>query len=275
MSVDGFGLLSSDLAHDVYAEIQRLFAAGASANEIQSQIESYESEFADELDEDSYLAAALKGFWEIGVSTATLHRRLRALIESGAVRSRWSASLGPRLASSRQRALQRLLERTASENPTPRRQPTRKRKRRVAAYEVGDCIELHHRDLNFHCLICAVYPYRNSYSYYVVPLRLRGSSSLAAFGRGRYVGHMIGHYAAPSGNVFGPHGTTASQRALLQPEMQIALLGRLPLDQSTFAPGFFRGTQARPDALASELERIQATAHRYESYPVSTLFREA
>ena len=274
MSIDGAGLLSSDLAHDVYTEILQLFAAGVSAGEIQSHIESFESDFSDKVDEDSYLAAALKGFWEVGAPTQMLHRRLSALLESGAIRSRWSDELGVRFATSREKTIHRLLLKTATPNPRPKRQPRQNGERAKPLHDVGDCLELGHDHSRFRCVICAVYPYRQSYAYLLVPLHSGGSADSIDLRDSRYVGHMVGHYAAPSGYVYGVHGAIATQRVLNDSNLNVIVIGRLLLDESAYTSGGGAGIHSRADSMLGELARTLTNTRRGESFSTSTLLKQ-
>lgn len=275
MSSDGPGLLASDLAHDVYSEIHAAFRAGASAEEIQKRVNRYESDFSDELDEDSYLAAAVKAYWEIGLSVPAIQQRLTSLLKSGAAYERWSNAIGPKLAAKRREVLRKLLEQTATANPKPRVRPRVGVEPAKAIYEVGECIELNSEGRSFVCTVCAVHPYRKAYVYYLVPIEAKSPSSLPSLRCSRFFGHMIGHYLAPSGYVFGPHGASATQRVLLAKNLQVTRLGKLPLDPSTYTPGGGVGTQVHVDRLLTELDRIRSNTLGYKRYSIAKLLGEA
>lgn len=55
MSIDGVGILKSDLAHDVYNKILDLHDAGLDYPQIQERMSSYEESSVDDLDLEIYL----------------------------------------------------------------------------------------------------------------------------------------------------------------------------------------------------------------------------
>ena len=70
MSIDGPGILDSDLAHDVYNNILDLYDAGTPVGELRRQIATFEELLSDDLEKELYLAASAKAYWEIGLLTA-------------------------------------------------------------------------------------------------------------------------------------------------------------------------------------------------------------
>lgn len=275
MSLDGIGVLSNDLAHDVFTTIKQSFAAGASVDDIRRQIAAYESDFVDEIDEDCFLAAALKGLWDIGISALDLRQRLLLLVENNVVQARWAAAAGDGVARKRVAVLRRLLERTELSNSNGPGRPPHRRKVRGPIYEIGDCLELHHGERTYRCLVCAVHSYGQTHAYYLVPLLLKGTASLGSLRRSRYIGHLIGHHAAQSGHVCGPHGTSVAQRVLLSSEVGVQTIGRLPLDPTLYVPGVGRGVCRVAASAIDDLERICANPRRMESFATRTLLRAA
>ncbi len=275
MSIDGIGVLSNDLAHDVFTTIKQSFAAGASVDDIRRQVATYESDFFEELDEDCFLAAALKGLWDVGISAPDLHQRLLLLVETNVVQARWAAAVGDGVARKRVVVLRRLLERTELPNPNGLRRPTQRRKVSGPIYKIGDCVELHHAEQTYRCVVCAVHSYGQSHAYYLVPLLLKGTASLGNLRRSRYIGHLIGHHAAQSGYVCGPHGTFVAQRVLSSSEVSVQAIGQLPLDPALYVPGVGRGVHRNAASAIDDLERICVNPLRRESFAMRTLLGAA
>ena len=55
MSIDGPGILQSDLAHDVYNEILDLWDAGLAITELRTRVAAYEESLADDLEKSILL----------------------------------------------------------------------------------------------------------------------------------------------------------------------------------------------------------------------------
>jgi len=104
MSIDGPGIIASDLAHDTYNEILDLYDADLPIDEIRSRIASCERELQDEMELEIYLAASAKAFWEIGHLKQSHIDRLAHLVDSGASLALWDAP-GDSLAKKRKTAL--------------------------------------------------------------------------------------------------------------------------------------------------------------------------
>jgi hypothetical protein len=113
MSIDGPGILASDLAHDVYNQILDLCDAGTDVEEIRHRISEIEAALLDDIDLEIYLAACAKAFWEIGHLAPALHHKLTALIERGTSQELWSQAGDESLAKARKLAVQRLLRQIA------------------------------------------------------------------------------------------------------------------------------------------------------------------
>src|SRR5262245_17512431 len=120
MSIDGPGLLESDLGHDVYNEILDLYDAGLEVSSIRERLRSLESELIDDLEQEIFLATALKSFWDIGHSQQDLRARLVDLITSGRSAAEWQRVADPTMAKARAALLTRLLRQTSSARARPR-----------------------------------------------------------------------------------------------------------------------------------------------------------
>ena len=58
MSIDGPGILESDLGHDVYCQIMDLYDAGVSAEQIRQRIAQFEASLFDDMELEIYLSAS-------------------------------------------------------------------------------------------------------------------------------------------------------------------------------------------------------------------------
>ncbi len=111
MSIDGPGILESDLGHDVYNEILDLYDAGVPIEELRNRIAAYNDPSSTDLDKEIYLAAAAKAYWEIGQLPDALQAELSQIIQSGRSLKEWAQCGDTALARSRKIALDRLLRR--------------------------------------------------------------------------------------------------------------------------------------------------------------------
>src|SRR5687768_11014708 len=123
MSIDGPGLLESDLAHDVYNDILDMYDSGLEISSIRERLTSIESELDDDLDQEIFLAAAAKSFWEIGHAQEDLRVRLAELITSGRSAAQWEQTIDSKAAKERSAVLARLLRQIdcARTKPRPRK----------------------------------------------------------------------------------------------------------------------------------------------------------
>ena len=72
MSIDGTGIIDSDLAHDVYDEILDRYDAGVEPDDIRARISSsYVLDRLNDLDRELWLAASAKAFGRLDTSTTS------------------------------------------------------------------------------------------------------------------------------------------------------------------------------------------------------------
>src|SRR5215469_15593307 len=120
MSIDGPGILESDLAHDVYNEILDLYDAGVPVAELHHRIATFEESLSDDLEKELYLAAAAKAFWEIGHLPETLYTRLSRLVASGASLALWGQGSDDDLTKARKVVLLAFLRKITRPRSKPR-----------------------------------------------------------------------------------------------------------------------------------------------------------
>ena len=119
MSIDGPGVIESDLGHDVYNQILDLYDSGLEVGAIRERLASFEADLADDLEREIFLAAAAKAFWEIGHAQEDLRARLADLIASGRSSAQWERS-DVELAKARAAVVTRLLRQMETARTKPR-----------------------------------------------------------------------------------------------------------------------------------------------------------
>lgn len=234
MSIDGPGLLESDLAHDVYQQIMDQWDAGVAIDEIRRRLGPLDEFAREPIDAESFLAAALKAFWEIGEAHADLRDRLQATIAAGSGLAQWAES-SDALARRRRSTLERLLAQTAAPNakPRPRRQyaPVKNK-----LFAVGDCLELVTGSRTWHALVCKIGDKRGRCEYFVAPMRSVRRSTQRAFEDGKVFAHWIG---TPADDIVGVHVARLEHRALLRDGNPFTTVARVELDPALYMLGSF------------------------------------
>ena len=254
MSIDGPGLLESDLAYDVYQQIIDQWDAGVAIDEILRRLGPLE-EFAQEpIDAESFLAAALKACWEIGQAHADLRDRLQATVDAGASLAQWAES-GKPLARRRRSTLERLLAQTATPNakPRPRRQHAPVKSKLFA---VGDGLELVTGSRTWHALVCEIGDKRGRCEYFVAPMRSVRRPTQRAFEAGKIFAHWIG---TPRDDIVGVHVVRLEHRALLREGNPFTTVARVELDPALYMLGRIGAYTAIED-IANDFERIEERA---------------
>jgi len=273
MSIDGPGILDSDLAHDVYNEILDLYDAGTPISELRTRIAAYEESFFNELDREIYLAASAKAYWEIGHLPATLGTQLSRLVMSGTSLAVWAQSGNEGLAKSRKAALLRLLRKIS----TPRSKPRPRKKYlkiRTKLYSVGDCVQFTASEKVYRGVVCKILEYRGQCEYAVLVMGPNTASTVASFASASYYGRRIPSTLDKRGYTFGPHVIRLEHRMLVRASNPFQILGRLDLDETTYCLGSFTGILDMRDAL-EDFERTETKAKMsdYELLPLRQLLR--
>ncbi len=252
MSIDGAGMLESDLAHDVYNEILDLYDADASVERIKEQVALYEAEIDTAQDSEIYLAASAKAFWEIGHLDRKLLERLHLLVESGESLRQWSA-IDAALGAARKRVLTRLLLQIAVPRKSVRK---RKKYKKIQAklFSLGDCLQLEVRGAIYRGVVCKIAEYRGVCEYMMLVMAADTVSSSDGFANSYYYGHKIGSTLHAGGSISGPHVIRVDHRLLMRSGNPFRVVGKVALDESKYTPGSFGGV-IELDHVITDFER--------------------
>lgn len=251
MSIDGAGLLESDLAHDAYRRIMDAWDAGVAVDEIRKRLAPLEEFAAEPIDEEGLLAACLHAFWEIGQDVQAWRDRLRAVVDGGASLAAW-AEIGDALARRRRTVLARLLERTDTRKTRPRPRRTHA-PARDKLFVVGDCLQLVTRSRTWYALVEKVIDKRGRCEYMIVPMRSVRRPTRRAFEAGKVFAHWIG---SPQGELVGVHVVRLEHRALLREGNPFTTVAHVELDPARHVPGSYGGPTEVAD-IAAHFERIE------------------
>lgn len=274
MSVDGPGVVESDLAHDVYNEILDLYDSGVSGAEIVALMSKIEGELSGDMELEIFLAASTKALWEIGSLDEARRSRLSVLVASGTSLARWGAGPGDSLVRARKAVLQRLLRQTASPRLVPRaRQKYAQVK--VKMFAVGDCVQMRAKGALYRGVVCDILEQRGRCEYAILIMSPSASASLESFTAGEYYGHRIPSVCHESGFVLGPTVIRLEHRMLVQAKKPFDVLGRVRLDSSKYTPGSWGGV-VDMSGVIREFERVQATPEgvRQHLLPLKELLME-
>ncbi|MEQ1596204.1 MAG: hypothetical protein ABL985_14030 [Casimicrobium sp.] len=237
MSIDGPGIIQSDLGHDVYNNVLDLYDAGVPVDDIRIRISQFEEALRDDLDTEIYLAASAKAFWEIGALDDALRRKFSELVQSGKSRALWKEADNDKLAKDRQIALSRLLRQLAS----PRAKPRPRKKYsiiRQKLFEVGDCLELPLDGVAYRGVVCKLLEYRGRLEYAMLIMSGETASSTASFASSSYLGRGIHTH---NGNLAGPHVVRPEHRMIVRSGNPFVIVGHVELDTTKFMLGSFGG----------------------------------
>jgi hypothetical protein len=251
MSIDGPGILESDLGHDVYNEILDLYDAGVPIEELRNRIATYNEASSTDLDKEIYLAALAKAFWEIGQLPEVIQMELSQLIQSGKSLKEWA----PALARSRKIALNRLLLQISVPRPKPR---PRKKYLRILTklYSVGDCLELTAEEKVYRAVVCFVLEYRGKCEYAILIMGPETLSNLESFKLGYYWGHRIWSTIDKRGYTLGPAVIRLDHWMLLRENNPFKSLGHIDLDETVYSMGSFGGVLNMQDVIG-QFRRIE------------------
>jgi len=240
MSIDGPGIIESDLGHDVYNEILDLWDAGVPIEELRKRIAAYNEPSSTDLDKEIYLAASAKAYWEIGQLPEAVQAELSQLVQSGKSLAEWAQSGDTALARSRKIALNKLLLQISVPRPKPR--PRKKYPTiRAKLYSVGDCLELATDEKVYRAVVCSVLEYRGKCDYAILIMGPETLSNLESFELGNYWGHLIRADSDKRGYVLGPHVILLEHRMLLRENNPFKTLGHVDLDETVYGLGGFGG----------------------------------
>jgi hypothetical protein len=252
MSIDGPGIVDSDLAHDAYNEILDLYDAGVDVDEIRRRIRSYEDGAVDPIDAEIFLGACVKAFWEIGHLPESLRLSLQAIVDEGVSLAQWADAGDASLASKRKATLNRLLKQTG----TPKAKPRARRKYPKISnklYAVGDCLELVSDTSTYRGVVCKILEYRGQCEYAILVMHPDTVSTRESFASGRYYGHGIW---TEHGSLAGPHVIRPEHRMLVRANGPFKIVAHLDLDESKFSLGSFGGVLEMSHVVA-DFERTQ------------------
>ncbi|MBN3818195.1 hypothetical protein G3N57_16990 [Paraburkholderia sp. Se-20369] len=248
MSIDGPGILDSDLAHDVYHSTLDLYDAGCTPDQLQAHLADFERDYLHELDREIFLATVIKLRWEIGLPVDDLRTRLAQWVDSGKSRENWLAGGDQALATSRISALKRLLRQTEQARKAPR---ARKKHTQVRnkLFELGDCVMLDGESGVHLGVVCMIDEYRGRCEYAILVMHPDTPRSAEGFANGRYYGRTIPSTLHEAGVILGPHVICPEHRMLLREGNPFKKIGRLDLEPSRYHLGSFGGVLTMQDVI--------------------------
>lgn len=237
MSIDGPGILASDLAHDVYNQVMDWWDADVSFDQICERLRNYDDTTGELVDVEIFLAARVKAFWEIGQLPVALRDALRRMVDEGASLSAWADGGDAALARQRRAALERLLKQAATPKARPR--PRRKHaKVRDKLHAEGDCLTLQAGEAMYFGVVCQVSEYRGQCDYVMIVMAPLPEATREAFEAGQFFGHFIG---TADGMVAGPHVMRLDHRMLVREGNPFRVVAHVDLDPGKFRPGSWGG----------------------------------
>ena len=264
MSIDGPGILESDLGHDVYNNILDLYDSGAELAEIRKRLASAcQSNVNDDVDKEIFLAASAKAFWEIGHLESELRDDLANLVHSGTSLALWKELADTALSKRRKAILNRLLRQIAVPKKTPR---PRKKYAKVSAklFSIGDCLSIEADGQVHRAVVCKIIEYRGQCEYAILMMEGKTESTAESFIRSRYYGRRIPDYG--HGLIPGPHVVRCEHRMLKRSGEPFRFIGNIPLNPERLILGSYGGvlemahvvedfvrTKERPDIFGLEL----------------------
>ena len=268
MSVDGPGILQSDLAHDAYNQILDLYDAGVPVAQIRRRIASFERSLLDDFDREIYLAASAKALWEIGHLDAARSKKLSRLIEQGSSQMLWSQNGAGPFAKARSAALARLLVQIS----VPRRKP-RGRKTYTTIerklFSVGDCLRLVCGTRIYRGVVCRIIECRGSCEYAMLVLAPSKAMTTAT-----YYGTKIPSSLHEGGFVLAPHVIRPEHRMLVREGNPFEVFAHVELDPTKFTLGSFGGVLDMSHVI-EDFERTMndAEVFGHRLLPLSGLLR--
>ena len=252
MSVDGPGILASDLGHDVYYEIMNLYDAGTAIDEIRKRLQEFEGGLQDDMDKEIYLAASAKAFWEIGALDKSQSANLAQLVDSGVSLALWQVAGGATLFNARKAALHRLLRQIAAPRKVPR-SPKKSRTIKNKLFALGDCLKWSTDDKYYRNVVTRISEANGYYGYDVLLMGPDTGSTSDEYAASHYYGRLIQSYQGP---ILGPHVIFLAHRDLVRDGNPFEIVGRVNLDLSRFGAGTF-GVMRAVSTLAQDLDRIR------------------
>ncbi len=273
MSIDGSGIIDSDLAHDVYNRILDLYDSGLEMEDIKAQIEAYKSDL-DAMDMEICLAAEVKAFWEIGHLDQELIERLTRTLESGRSLAIWRSLADEDLLRERKIALFRLLKVVAKPRKVPRK---RKKNLKVKSklFKAGDCISICDDKTSHKGVVCKIIEHRGQCKYAILVMDINIELTIDSFVAGRYYGRRLPLSIHGGGSVLAPHVILPDHRMLVRSSNPFAILGNVELDENRFILGSFGGV-SDIDSLIEDFRRteMQSDDFRLELLPISELIKQ-
>jgi hypothetical protein len=242
MSVDGPGILQSDLGFDVYNQIIDLYDTGASVARIRQRLSQFEASLDDDVDLEIYLAASAKALWEIGQLEETRRKKLSRLLESGTSLRLWEEIGDRRFTRARKAALTRLVTLIANPRKSPRARKIYASVRRKL-FSVGDCLHLVTPAKTYRGVVCKVSEHRGRCEYAILVV-----APSKSFVTAKYYGTVVG-----------PHVIRLEHRMLIREGNPFEVVSHIALDESKIEFGSFGGVLNIDDVIA-DFERTMNDA---------------
>lgn len=248
MSIDGPGIIDSDLAHDIYSEFMDLYDAGSDVSEIRKKIYDWKPELSDALELEIFLSVLCQALWEIGKLNENDFLELEQIIKSEKGLKIWQ-TIGDDLYTARKRTLTRQLSKLSKPRSKPRK---RKKYKKVESYhfQVGDCLSYMHSNEHFYALIIySIDQYRGEclYSMVVVDNDTSRLPIIDDFTKGQFVGRKIPTTLKREGFDYGFSVVRPEHRELLKYLDRFQIIGNINLRFDNNCIGSFGGVLTQKD----------------------------
>ena len=240
MSVDGTGILESDLAYGVYNKVLDLFDSGLDYSDIESSLDEFEEWVDDEFDRDIYLTAKAQAYWEIGLLPNTLIKQIKSAIDDEKGMEEWK-DCSEKDYQERKELLKAFFTQISSPNKTPRARKVYK-KIDNKLFEVGDCLLLNFSRAKFKGLVIDVSEYRGVCEYHVAVVTPETKESVEEFRKGHLIGHKILSTLHDGGFVYGASVVKINHEIIKEVQENVKVVGNLDVDSEKIELGSYGGS---------------------------------
>lgn len=241
MSVDGTGILESDLAHGVYNKVLDLFDSGLDYSDIENSLGEFEEWVNDdEFDRDIYLTAKAQAYWEIGLLPNTLIKQIKSAIDDEKGMEEWK-DCSEEDYQQRKEVLKAFFTQISSPNKKPRARKVYK-KIDNKLFEVGDCLLLNILREKFKGLVIDVSEYRGVCEYHVAVVTPETKESIEGFRKGHLIGHKILSTIHDGGFVYGASFVKIDHEIIKEVRENIKVVGNLDVDSEKMELGSYSGS---------------------------------
>lgn len=257
MSIDGTGVLESDLAFGVYNKALDLYDSGLDLQEIETSLGGLDEWTYDEFERDIYLTAKAKAYWEIGILPDSLLKKIESAINDEKGLEEWK-EFSKQEYINRKAVLEKFIKQISAPNQSPRPRiiyETVKNK----YYKEGDSLVLNLNNKEFKGLVIGISEYRGVCDYDIAVITPEGY----------VIGHKILSTLHTAGFVYGASVVKLDHKLIEDNEEKFKVIGNFPLDPEKIETGSYGGVIDMGD-VQEEFERIIEMAEEQIKIGVGT-----